>query len=624
MGISLQIDFGTGEPTAFEHPGPIIHIGLDPGCELSLQGSGADTVSRQHARIDISASGATLTDDGSRNGTLLNGRLVERPSPLRVGDAIQLGYTGPTVTVTTLSLATPHAPRSHARPAIWLVGAGLTAVVVCAGLFSNRLLRRHDEADGIPTSAVAIATAAASPGAARNGPGKPDDDKPPPIDMGRLPQGDIDIPPPRVAGKPAPPPPPLLAREMAEVGLYAAAGPPSILLRREGNGWLRLRQGERVPSETPLMGLPGYRCDVDLDSGLTLSLWGNLREFSALPPFLLESVVVINNPEAGHALDLGLDRGRIRLTRRQGGEPPRARIRFLRESFDVILHDPDSEVCAQLTYMPQRQVAKGQRELSLPAMEVLTRGAVTLEAHGRPPTKLSGFSRVGWDYQAKGPLAPLTVRERPAGWPESPDPADDHVADFLLSLKDWGDHLQGQGDPVDQIKGGLDREQKDVTYRQVGVEFLAAFDELPYLVNFLAAKDNRNARVRRGAAYALLSWVARRPAHLADLEKDLKTQTGDRDKAACILQLLLGFSPKDQARPETYQRLIEWLGDSHPAVAELASWHLETAFPDKVPVDIPYRAAAPLKDRALYIQEWKKRVAPGTTPAWTKNSPPND
>ncbi|HKI38365.1 MAG TPA: FHA domain-containing protein [Gemmataceae bacterium] len=612
MSIRLQIIFGAGPPAEFEHPGPVVLIGLDPGCELSLQGRPADTVSRQHARIDVGADGATLSDAGSRNGTLLNGCLIEGPSPLRAGDSIQLGYTGPKLTVMRLSPAAPSRLRLRGRPAAWFVGAALVAVVVLVGLVAYWIHHRPGEANAIPPAPVAITTAVGPPQTSGNESHPQDTAKPPLQD----------------AGKPLPPPPPPplpLVGEVPEVGLYVAQPEPtpSVLLRREDNSWLRLRPGERVPAETTLMGLSGYRCDVDLDSGLTLTLWGNLLEFNAMPPLLLESVVVLNKPAEGRALDLGLDRGRIRLTRRKGGEPPRARVRFLRESFDVILHDPDSEVCAQLTYLPPRPAAKGQRDPSLPTLEVFTRGTVTLEARGREPTKLSGFARVGWDYQAKGPLAPITARERPLWWPESPKPTDDYVRDLMLSLKDWGDHLKGSGDLVDQIKGRLDREKEDVTYRQLGVEFLAAFDELPYLVNFLAAKEDKSARVRRGAAYALLSWVARRPAHLADLEKALRTQAGDREKAERILQLLLGFSPDELAQPETYQRLIAWLGDSHPAVAELASWHLELAFPDKVPDDTPFRAAAPPKDREPYIQEWQKRVPPGTTPAWVKNSSRN-
>src|SRR5271165_2167024 len=104
MNIRLAIAAGSGRPTPFEHAGPVIRIGRDPDCDLSLQGEAADKVSRQHARIDLSAGGATLSDAGSSNGTLLNDKLLDGPAPLRVGDRIQMGYTGARLTVVALDL----------------------------------------------------------------------------------------------------------------------------------------------------------------------------------------------------------------------------------------------------------------------------------------------------------------------------------------------------------------------------------------------------------------------------------------------------------------------------------------------------------------------------------------
>jgi DNA-binding winged helix-turn-helix (wHTH) protein len=50
-------------------------------------------VSRHHARITISEHGATLEDLGSKNGTMLNGRTIDGPTPLTDGAAILLGAT---------------------------------------------------------------------------------------------------------------------------------------------------------------------------------------------------------------------------------------------------------------------------------------------------------------------------------------------------------------------------------------------------------------------------------------------------------------------------------------------------------------------------------------------------
>ncbi len=50
-------------------------------------------VSRMHARIDLSDGVLTVFDLGSRNGTLLNARPIDGPTPLAAGDEIDIGTT---------------------------------------------------------------------------------------------------------------------------------------------------------------------------------------------------------------------------------------------------------------------------------------------------------------------------------------------------------------------------------------------------------------------------------------------------------------------------------------------------------------------------------------------------
>lgn len=49
------------------------------------------SVSAQHAIVRSGDSGWVIEDLGSRNGTLVNGRVVDKPAALSCGDAIQLG-----------------------------------------------------------------------------------------------------------------------------------------------------------------------------------------------------------------------------------------------------------------------------------------------------------------------------------------------------------------------------------------------------------------------------------------------------------------------------------------------------------------------------------------------------
>lgn len=51
----------------------------------------SSNVSRRHARIVVSGGKATIEDLGSKNGTSVSGRRIDRPTPLESGDQVELG-----------------------------------------------------------------------------------------------------------------------------------------------------------------------------------------------------------------------------------------------------------------------------------------------------------------------------------------------------------------------------------------------------------------------------------------------------------------------------------------------------------------------------------------------------
>ena len=68
--------------------GSRLRIGRDPDCEIHLPSD--PTVSRVHAVIRRER-GWEITDNGSRNGTVVNGRRVSEPTPLRPDDRVIVG-----------------------------------------------------------------------------------------------------------------------------------------------------------------------------------------------------------------------------------------------------------------------------------------------------------------------------------------------------------------------------------------------------------------------------------------------------------------------------------------------------------------------------------------------------
>jgi len=63
-------------------------LGRTRGCTIWIDASG---ISRRHARVVVTDSGATIEDLGSKNGTYVGGRRIEGPAALGDGDEICLG-----------------------------------------------------------------------------------------------------------------------------------------------------------------------------------------------------------------------------------------------------------------------------------------------------------------------------------------------------------------------------------------------------------------------------------------------------------------------------------------------------------------------------------------------------
>jgi hypothetical protein len=66
-----------------------IVLGRDMECDIIIP---SRQVSRRHAHLIISKSGVNIEDLGSKNGTHLNGSLVEHQKKLKDGDVIQIAF----------------------------------------------------------------------------------------------------------------------------------------------------------------------------------------------------------------------------------------------------------------------------------------------------------------------------------------------------------------------------------------------------------------------------------------------------------------------------------------------------------------------------------------------------
>lgn len=87
---ALRIMNGTDEGLRFElsEDAAAVVIGRSPDCDITLDDH---NTSRRHCLVKRSWHGFTAQDLGSRNGVLVNGKLIEGPRMLRDGDELQVG-----------------------------------------------------------------------------------------------------------------------------------------------------------------------------------------------------------------------------------------------------------------------------------------------------------------------------------------------------------------------------------------------------------------------------------------------------------------------------------------------------------------------------------------------------
>ncbi len=82
--------------TRYEATGCRIRLGRGRECELRPVGPGDTSISRVHAQIEIKDDGSVIVRDaGSRNGTLINGQLIDDEAPFALGARLALGPAGP-------------------------------------------------------------------------------------------------------------------------------------------------------------------------------------------------------------------------------------------------------------------------------------------------------------------------------------------------------------------------------------------------------------------------------------------------------------------------------------------------------------------------------------------------
>jgi pSer/pThr/pTyr-binding forkhead associated (FHA) protein len=652
MKIRLDVNVPLQPRYSFEHQGAAVRIGRDPEGELVFQGEACQCVSWNHACIELTTGGAFLSDLGSSNGTFVNDQRLAGRAPLRPGDRIRMGQTGPVLQVVDLQLSGPRLGPADARakqllaslessetaiPApgqtapgqpgggFWdtvdrlrwplLIAAGAFAVLAFVLLLVVLLRSKPPVADagGGTTTPTAPTRPAEDPNKETS---QAAGTKPKPA------PGDDQKPSPKaVQPQPYEPPPQVNVASAKPTGTYVvgAKEPPSVLLQRQRDPdpWGRLKPESRIHTGYYLLSLPGYRSRIRLDSGVILVLWGNVPEFAPFPP-LLESTVMLNDPEPGTDLDLTLDHGRVLIYNNKLKEkgPAKVRVRFYQEVWDLTLPDHSSEVVLELwgQFPPDVPFSKepGGKGPNI-FVGLHNKGPVSLAVRGQT-YELTKPSRVVWSNRATAVMGPdaLPDGKPPAWWTDRLEPGKSPVADaMMIALSDLSAALGKTEAVVDAVWTQVTNADEE-PLRRLGVLCLGALDALVELAQ--ALEDGRRPLVRSTAIHALRHWISRGPDYELELYRALQEKKKyAKEKAETIVQLLHLFSPADVRRPETYQRLIGLLDHDSLPVRELALWHLTQMVPQGLKT-IKFDPAGDSESRQKAIAEWKKLIPPGSLP----------
>ncbi len=661
MKLILEIVIGRGTTDRLEHDGPTVRIGRDPESEVPFSGEAAAAVSWHHAEIELGIATASIVDCGSTNGTLVNDRKISIRTPLHVGDTIQLGATGPMLKVAGLERsakpergssaghvpiqrkarpedieetqrapspaeveamlaesAAPAAARSEpaaaetpSAPAAssTSLAYGIVAIaVVIVAILAILVMRQNQRqaAESPPTKADAKEAAGPRAEAApKQESAAPKQEKSTPTVAAAAPQAPMLVP---VSGAPALAP----DVERREVGtlIVPPRSPPSVLLQRERAPypWSPIRAGERVATSQHLVSLPGYRSRVSLDGGMELTLWGNVPEFSPFP--VLESTVMLHAPPPGFDLDLTLERGRVHLAQQKKAGEAHVRVRFQRESWDLVLPSPQSEIVVELWNMLPEETPAPQGKYPLTVVGLFTKGPATVKTRERE-LALKSQSQLTWTDPGATLIGPDSMPKPPEWWVNALDPKSPQVGNAMLALQDYAVLLNKSTAVVDTVLTQV-RESPDAPHRGLGVLFLGALDDVPHLVDSL--EDRQSPEVRGAAILALRHWLRQSADHEQELFRIFGEQRGySKEKAKTIVQLLRGFSKQEAAQSKTYAALIADLDHENLGVRQLAFWHLANLAP-KEAKQIKYDPAAPAEERKEACVQWKRALPAGALP----------
>ena len=449
---------------------------------------------------------------------------------------------------------------------------------------------------------------------------------------------DPEMQPPEITYKAANP-------DQGPVGAYVRGDKvrPSVLLQAKPRtgGWERVAE-KKVDSGRPLLSLSGSKSVVALESGVELTLWGNLPE-QTRDVSVLESRAIVHSSVPQIDADMTLERGRIILrNKKTKGKDALIRVRFndptlgKEEFFDIVLNGAGAAVvvdraCGLDRNEPFFEDAKDpNRKGPTCIMKVF---AYELSANVR--------SGDAWYFVSKM-QQPMLERSSLVGKPVIPEKVvPPPWINGMPDLKDEGDRLARKKSieahdklaktletkPIDvALAEAYQTAQTDAQKEMIGGKLLPSLDTFTlwrHAIRCSAAVDDVSTIydqfaqpltpifIRGLCMQTLQQWIAWNRDQDYVLLKAVRA-SHPKTVSVKIMELFHGISTEDASKPATYQQLIENLNNDVLPIRTLSHWHLLHLAP--AGNEIPYDPAMPQDRRLLAIGQWIRLIPPGQLP----------
>ncbi|VTT98414.1 Uncharacterized protein OS=Planctomyces limnophilus (strain ATCC 43296 / DSM 3776 / IFAM 1008 / 290) GN=Plim_3407 PE=4 SV=1 [Gemmataceae bacterium] len=424
----------------------------------------------------------------------------------------------------------------------------------------------------------------------------------------------------------------LLGLALAVAGLNAEPGirvvvaqsnsPAAAFSARPANGTVfqALPDKAELSSGDMLVSLPGATL-TSKNGAVAVRTLADFDSRSPLP-VLDTGYSLVSTAEKDIDLELVLDRGRITVTNVKPDGPATVRLRFWDQNWKVVLDAPKTQVTLELSGRwtagtrfrpadPNADPAKAPAPVATALFLVLTgsasvdRGGVTVAMRAPP-----GPAELRWNSLTGTVPQPQRLEKIPQ-W-----------ADPEANLSAEGQKVAGACERFRNSRAG-DGAAAFETYltstepvnQRVALLALCGLDDLERLEKSLATAKTQEQW--DFGVTVLRHWLGRTRGHDQQLYQHLTARGGyTESQARIVLQLLLGFTPEDLAQPETFEVLIDYLGNPKPSVRSLAAWHLVRLVPQGKA--LAYKPTATEAEARLYQQEWKKIIPPGQLPGAVK------